>query len=99
MLDALCLRRHDYCDNLAFEFGVSRRTIYTDIRILSEYYPIYTQCGSSGGVFVVDGFRMDKSYLADEQIGKLERLSNRLEGEEKELIQGIIKRYQMPKRK
>lgn len=99
LLETLCLRRHDICENLAFELGVSRMTIRRDIRALSEYYPLYTQCGTGGGVFVVDGFRMDKSYLTEEQIKGLEAISDRLEGEEKALIEIVIKKYKMPKRK
>lgn len=62
LLETLCLRRYDICDNLAFEFGVSGMTIRRDVRASWEYCPIYTQCGTGGGVFVVDGFRMDTSY-------------------------------------
>ena len=44
-------------ENLAFEFGVSIRTIYSDIDALTPYYPIKTQSGKGGGVYVEDGFR------------------------------------------
>ena len=35
ILEALSVRRYETCDNLAFEFGVSVRTIYNDLLHLS----------------------------------------------------------------
>lgn len=35
LIEVLCLRRHDTRENLAFEFGVSKRTIEYDVQILS----------------------------------------------------------------
>ena len=40
ILKVLCQRRQDKIDNLAFEFGVSVRTIKNDIEELSLAYPI-----------------------------------------------------------
>lgn len=42
ILKVLCQRRQDKIDNLAFEFGVSVRTIKNDIEELSLAYPIET---------------------------------------------------------
>ena len=44
LLETLCRRRKDTYDNLAHEFGVSKRTIRYDIEILSCSYPIEHQC-------------------------------------------------------
>ena len=42
ILEVLCFRRFDTVANLAFEFGVTDRTIRNDILTLSLEYPIYT---------------------------------------------------------
>lgn len=54
ILEALCMRRFDTQVNLAYEFGVTRQTIITDILVLSCDYPIYTTTGGGGGVHVED---------------------------------------------
>lgn len=56
------------CQNLAFEFGVSVKTIKKDISELMLYYPIETYQGNGGGVemrkgFVINGFIMKKTHL------------------------------------
>lgn len=57
ILKVLCQRRQDKIDNLAFEFGVSVRTIKNDIEELSLAYPIETVRGRyGGGVKVADGY-------------------------------------------
>lgn len=45
ILDRLCVRRHDQVKNLAEEFGVSEKTIRTDIEVLACSYPIETVRG------------------------------------------------------
>lgn len=52
LLIALCKRRYDTADNLAFELGVSERTIRHDIGILSSDFPVYTVCGRHGGIYM-----------------------------------------------
>lgn len=50
ILIALCNRRFE--ENLANEFGVSKRTIDNDVLYLSLTYPVYTSSGRNGGIFV-----------------------------------------------
>jgi predicted DNA-binding transcriptional regulator YafY len=71
ILKALCRRRYETISNLATEFDVSERTIRRDIEILSFTEPIYTQSGRNGGVYVVDGYRMDRMYMSEEEAGLL----------------------------
>ena len=52
ILTILCERRSEQAENLATEFGVSRRTVCNDIQILSCYFPIYTETGPHGGVSI-----------------------------------------------
>ena len=49
---------------LAKELGVSTRTIYRDINILSAAgVPIISQKGYGGGISLLEGFSLDKSYF------------------------------------
>ena len=100
ILETLCERRFEKVNNLAFEFGVSEWTIRQDILELSLSYPIYTKQGKyDGGVYVVDGFRMGKTYLTDKETDLLEKLSARLSGEDFATMQAILKKYKEPRRK
>lgn len=53
---------------LSEHFGVSVRTIYRDIDILSTAnIPIYTNKGKGGGIHLLDNFILDKSILSEEE--------------------------------
>ncbi len=70
ILKVLCQRRQDKIDNLAFEFGVSVRTIKNDIEELSLAYPIETVRGRyGGGVKVADGYYVGRNYLKTKTAG------------------------------
>ena len=71
ILETLCERRKDTEGNLAFEFGVSRRTIVSDILELSCHYPIYTVSGGigGGGVYVEDWYRLDCKFFYGQAVG------------------------------
>ena len=98
ILETLCRRRNDTVENLANEFGVSKRTIKYDIEALSLSYPIYTTQGNGGGVHVVDGFRMGRKYMSDEQTALLEKLAVKLTGTDLKTMQEILKTFKEPKR-
>lgn len=74
ILILLCRRRHDTIENLASEFGVSERTIRRDIEALSATDPIYTQTGRHGGVYVADGYYLDRQYMSNEEISLLKKV-------------------------
>ena len=80
ILEALCARRHETRENLAFEFGVSKRTIEYDVVRLSQSYPIYTTKGTGGGIHVMDGYRLDEKYLSEPERSFLERVGGMLSG-------------------
>ena len=86
ILEILCMRRFETVENLAFEFGVTGRTIRNDILILSLDYPIYTVQGNGGGIHVDENYRLGKSYLKDEQRELLERLMPNLIGKDAEIL-------------
>ena len=60
ILQVLIERKEGTLENLAFEFGVSKRTIQYDIETLSLSHPIYCESGNGGGI------RIEKDY----QIGR-----------------------------
>lgn len=62
LIEELCERKFDTIDNLAFELGVSRRTICYDIEELSLSYPIFTAKGTGGGVWVRDGISRERHF-------------------------------------
>ena len=101
----LCRRRHETMKNLALEFGVSERTIQRDIEVLSASEPIYTQTGRyAGGVYIVDGYSMDRMYMTNAEIDVLQKLYIAadenvwlLTFDEKRLLGQLISQYSKPK--
>lgn len=94
MLELLCERRHEKIENLAFEFGVGRKTIMRDVLELSLSYPIYTITGShNGGVFVSEDYYIGKQYLSKSQQLLLESLMTKCDDNDKKIMQSIIKKF------
>jgi len=55
--------------DLADRFGVSTRTIYRDIDVLSVAgVPVYMKKGRGGGISLLEGYKLDKTMLKDEDI-------------------------------
>lgn len=92
ILEVMCLRRHETRANLAFEFGVSKRTIENDVLLLSLEYPIYTSQGYGGGIHMMEGFRLERS-MTNKELALLQKLSFGLEGEEKRMMQSLLNRF------
>lgn len=77
---------------LADYFGVSVRTIYRDIDLLSaQHIPIYATKGKNGGIGLLDNYKLDKSLLSEEEqnqilfaLQSLEKLS---ESQEENIFQ------------
>lgn len=105
ILKALCRRRCETISNLAAEFDVSERTIRRDIDVLSSTEPIYTQPGRCGGVYVMDGYRMDRMYMSDEETDVLRKIRDIPEVQgtgfllpgEYAILERIIRTYTKPK--
>ena len=98
----LCQCRHETLPKLAAKFGVSVRTIQRDIDEISDIFPIYVKTGRyNGGVYVIDGFYLDRMYMNDSEIALLkkinaERVKLSLSFEETETLNKIIMSYQKP---
>lgn len=95
LLEVLCRRRHDTCENLANEFRVSKRTIYSDIELLMCSYPVETVCGRyGGGVKVPDGFYVCRhERLTPKQADLLRKLSCQLEGDDLDTLNSILSEF------
>ena len=53
---------------LAEQFGVSTRTVYRDIDVLSlAGIPVYTETGKSGGISLLPDFVLNKSLLSEQE--------------------------------
>ena len=104
IMSVLCRRRHDTINNLAFEFGVSARTIRRDIEALSLKEPIYTRTGRyGGGIYVMDGYYIDRMYMSDEESEVLIKVfkfavpQDALDSNEVQILRHIIDKYTKPK--
>lgn len=98
IIRALCKRRYETIDNLAFEYGVSRRTIRYDIEELAVSHPIVTVQGNGGGVKVLDDYYLGKEYLKSDQQNLLEELLSTLSDEQAAIINSILKTFAFPKK-
>ena len=94
ILKVLCQRRQDTIENLAFEFGVSVRTIKYDIEELTLAHPIETVRGRyGGGVKVADGYYVGRNYLKPNQQELLKKLSATLAGDDLATMQSIFRDF------
>ena len=90
ILKLLYSRQHDTIRNIAFEFGVSERTIRRDIEVLSLTAPIYTLQGRyNGGVYIMPGFYLDRVYFSETQSAVIHKVLSLAENGQKCLLTGI----------
>ena len=81
--------------NLTFsaEFGVTTRTIRKDIQALSPGYPIYTQQGGAGGIFIEESYKPYINTLSTDELKTLRDVYEHAEGEQKKILLQIIHKY------
>ena len=104
IMKILCRRRYETTQKLAFELGVSTRTIQRDIESLSVSEPIFTKPGKyGGGIYVVDSYSMSRMYMTNEELDVLHKLyvaadedTRLLTSDEKELLGSLISQYTKP---
>ncbi len=105
IMKILCRRRHETVKNLAFEFGVSDRTIRRDIEILSLTEPIYTQMGRySGGVYVVEDYLLNQTYMSEKESEIIHKIFHELVNQqnciltkkEMDIFRSIVNTYTKP---
>lgn len=94
LLELLCIRRHDTCDNLTHEFHVSGATIRRDIAVLTCSYSLETVCGRYGcGVGVADGYYLYRNILTPKQAALLQRLRDQLDGDDLIIFNSILLQF------
>ena len=94
LLEVLCIRRQDTCDNLAHEFHVANSTIRRDLGILTCSYPIETVRGRYGvGVKVAEGYYLYRKTLTSKQAALLQRLRDQLDGDDLITLNSILLQF------
>lgn len=93
MIKELSDRRRETRGNFAAEFQVSLRTIDNDLIYLSQEYPIYTDRGRGGGIYVDKDFYLNQRYLSKAQKDLLLCLEKILEGEGRRIMENILKTF------
>ena len=97
ILQILCRNKSEKLDNLAEEFEVSKRTIQNDIEILSYSFPIYTQTGKYGGIYIDKDYIFGMVYLSDKQLALLKKMYLLLTDEDERItLNTIIITYENP---
>lgn len=108
IIKILSQRGHETIMNLAFEFGVSERTIRRDIEFLSLTEPIYTQTGRyAGGIYLYENHFINRIYFSDEEEDVIKKaysvlnmqMPKALSEEELHILQRIVASYSKPKRR
>ena len=93
MIKELSDRRRETRENFAVEFQVSLRTTDNDLMYLSQEYPIYTERGRGGGIYVDKDFYLNQRYLSKAQKDLLLCLEKILEGEDRRIMENILKTF------
>jgi len=94
---ALCARRQDTVDNLAYEFDVSEKTIRRDVEELMCSYPIETVRGRyGGGVKVADWYHPHKNILSLEQQTVLTQLLDKADESQRRVLHEMLTAYASP---
>ena len=93
----LCKCRETTVAHLSLMFGVSERTIRRDLFLLSLKHPIEVRQGKNGGVYVMEGYRVDKHYLKDNQEELIRKYVEIVPAEEKAVLLAILSDFAKPK--
>lgn len=93
IISILIVRRHATTNELAYELGVSVRTIEYDIQALSFRYPIYTKPGVAGGIFMSDTYKPYTNSLTPKELKILIEVYEESEDERRETFAQILHKY------
>ena len=99
ILQVLIERKEGTLENLAFEFGVSKRTMQYDIETLSLSHPIYCESGNGGGIRIEKDYKIGKRKFSQEQEEFLKSLLPRLSASEQEKMNEILSEFSRRKKK
>ena len=97
IMNVLVSRRHVTAAELADMFGVTERTIRSDMLALTGTYPIEAAFGRYGGGYkLADWFRPSRRVLAPEQIDAVRKAAQFLEGPERQALLSILTQFTAP---
>ena len=96
IMNLLVSRRSVKARELADTFGVTERTILSDITALSCEYPIETATGPHGGISLKDWFWPSRRVLAPQQRAAIKKAADFLEGEDLQALLSILKQFGTP---
>ena len=105
ILRILCDRRRTTTKELGEMLNTSPRNIRRDVAVLSLYYPIYTVTGRYGGVYIMDGYFLDRLYVSEEETRVLQKVyatlreqaDSALDLDEYRVFQNVLRKYSNPK--
>ena len=93
IINILVVRRRTTARELAEEFGVTTRTIRNDIQALSRGFPIYTQQGGAGGIFMRGNYKPYINTLSSEELRILCEIYRQAKGVHKKVLLQILNKY------
>ena len=96
IIEMLNLRRQDTMQNLANEFGVSRLTIYRDLLVLEESYPLRHIHGRAGGVALAKGYYLNTQHLTPIQAEAIRRNLDVVSPQDRAIFQSILNDFAWP---
>lgn len=90
IIEIISFRRYDTMKNLAAEFGVSWHTIFRDIQMLNEEYPLIVTRGNGGGVALPEGYYVSRKHLNPRQEAALRRNLTVVNTEDRAIFESIL---------
>lgn len=93
----LTARRSSNIRTLAAEMGVCRRTICTDIEILTADYPLETSRGKGGCVKVAQWYHPHRNILSGEQQRVLAEIMQTASEQQAQVLREMLLEYGSPK--
>ena len=90
IIEIISHRRYDTMRNLACEFGVSWQTIYRDMQVLAEEYPLIMTRGNGGGVELPKGYYVSQKYLTLKQEAAIRRNLDMVSPEDRSIFESIL---------
>jgi predicted DNA-binding transcriptional regulator YafY len=97
ILKVLVARRSEKICNLAFQLGVSIRTIKYDIEMLTAEYPLETVRGHGGCVKVADWYHPHKNIFSREQQDALMRMLDKADEPDQRILREMLAEMGSPK--
>lgn len=90
IIEIISIRRYDTMRNLACEFGVSWQTIFRDMQVLAEEYPLIITRGNGGGVALPKGYYVSQKYLTPKQENAIRRNLDVVYPEDRDTFESIL---------